>query len=64
MVELSGSASHPVAVPGEAVDAVAGTRFELSEAELAATDEYESADYHRQRVQLGSGSKAWLYRAK
>ncbi|HEY3888844.1 MAG TPA: gamma-glutamylcyclotransferase family protein [Caulobacteraceae bacterium] len=51
---------HPIAEasPG---DEVAGTVFEITEAELAAADDYEVADYMRVRVRLKSGAQAWVY---
>ncbi len=65
VVAVSGIAEHPVAVcTGDRADQVGGTRFALSNAELAATDTYESADYARVPVVLVSGTKAWLYVAK
>lgn len=35
--------------------------FEISEAELAAADEYEVDDYRRIAVPLRSGATAWVY---
>jgi gamma-glutamylcyclotransferase (GGCT)/AIG2-like uncharacterized protein YtfP len=51
---------HPIAEesPG---DEVAGTVFEITEAELAAADAYEVADYKRVSVRLKSGVEAWAY---
>jgi gamma-glutamylcyclotransferase (GGCT)/AIG2-like uncharacterized protein YtfP len=41
---------------------VSGTAFEVSEAELAAADEYEKqAAYVRIEVTLASGAQAWVY---
>lgn len=46
--------------PGSRVE---GTVFEVSDAELAAADEYERpARYGRVRVILASGREAWVYR--
>ncbi len=64
VIAMSGIAEHPVAVPGGARDRVAGVRLALSEAELQATDLYESADYVRRPVVLASGVEAWIYLAK
>ena len=65
VVELSGSAEHPVAVfTGDPADVVSGTRFALTTDELRVTDRYESADYRRIGVDLASGTRAWLYVAK
>jgi gamma-glutamylcyclotransferase (GGCT)/AIG2-like uncharacterized protein YtfP len=42
---------------------VSGTVFEITDAELAAADEYEmSAAYTRIPVRLASGKEAWVYR--
>jgi gamma-glutamylcyclotransferase (GGCT)/AIG2-like uncharacterized protein YtfP len=41
---------------------VGGTVFEISEADLAAADEYEQpAGYKRTTVKLASGIQAWVY---
>ena len=41
---------------------VGGTRFEISESELAAADEYERGDaYTRIQATLASGCEAWVY---
>jgi gamma-glutamylcyclotransferase (GGCT)/AIG2-like uncharacterized protein YtfP len=41
---------------------VDGTVFEISEADLAAADEYEQpAGYKRTTVKLASGMRAWVY---
>ncbi|HEV7608699.1 MAG TPA: gamma-glutamylcyclotransferase family protein [Steroidobacteraceae bacterium] len=46
----------------ESGDAVTGTVFELTDAELAATDAYElDAEYARVVVALASGRSAWVY---
>jgi hypothetical protein len=55
---------HPIAEPSPG-DEVAGTVFEVTEAELEAADAYEVADYARVAVRLKSGVEAWVYvRAK
>jgi len=64
VIKLSGSDTHPALVPGGTTDRVEGSCLELTEAQLAATDEYESADYERFEVVLESGNTAWVYRAK
>jgi len=51
---------HPVLVPGDGPE-IAGTVFELTDAELAAADSYEVSDYARREVALVSGRKAWVY---
>jgi gamma-glutamylcyclotransferase (GGCT)/AIG2-like uncharacterized protein YtfP len=41
---------------------VSGVVFEISDAELAAADQYEhSAGYHKNAVHLASGKEAWVY---
>lgn len=64
VVRLSGAAMHTVAVPtGQPGDRVRGTVFDLTPAELAATDAYE-IDYVRINVVLASGTRAFLYVAR
>jgi gamma-glutamylcyclotransferase (GGCT)/AIG2-like uncharacterized protein YtfP len=47
---------------GNAESRVAGTVFEVTEAELLSADELEAAfDYVRQIAQLASGGQAWVY---
>jgi gamma-glutamylcyclotransferase (GGCT)/AIG2-like uncharacterized protein YtfP len=47
---------------GNAHDAVPGTVFEISDAELAVADEYERADaYTRIAARLSSGLEAWVF---
>ena len=51
-----------VAFNGRAGSRVSGTVFEVSDAELAAADEYERpASYQRLAVTLASGTRAWVY---
>jgi gamma-glutamylcyclotransferase (GGCT)/AIG2-like uncharacterized protein YtfP len=58
----SGSGRHPVAVRSDAAgDAVEGTVFTLTEAELEAADAYEVDDYTRVSLVLRSGQNAWVY---
>ena len=38
-----------------------GTLFELTPQELATADSYETEDYVRVMVKLGSGKDAWVY---
>jgi gamma-glutamylcyclotransferase (GGCT)/AIG2-like uncharacterized protein YtfP len=57
----SGERFHPILVPGEAPDEVAGMVFEISAEELASADRYEVADYKRIAVRLKSGIDAWVY---
>ncbi|OIN82690.1 gamma-glutamylcyclotransferase family protein [Mycobacterium malmoense] len=62
VVATSGSDRHPILRPTERADAhVDGMVFTLSEAELAAADEYEVDDYRRIAVPLRSGVTAWVY---
>ncbi|WP_433664091.1 gamma-glutamylcyclotransferase family protein [Nocardia sp. CA-128927] len=61
VIATSGSARHPVLVPADAAAGVAGTVFAVTEADLAAADAYEVADYTRILVPLGSGKQAWVY---
>jgi gamma-glutamylcyclotransferase (GGCT)/AIG2-like uncharacterized protein YtfP len=51
---------HPIAELS-AGDEVAGTVFEITEAELAAADAYEVSDYARVAVRLKSGLDAFVY---
>lgn len=53
---------HPILVPtGDPADEVAGSRFEISDDDLAAADRYEVAAYTRVEVPLRSGLAAWVY---
>jgi gamma-glutamylcyclotransferase (GGCT)/AIG2-like uncharacterized protein YtfP len=62
VVATSGSDRHPILRPTDHPGAeVRGTVFAISEAELAAADEYEVDDYARIRVPLRSGDEAWVY---
>ncbi|MEV7612022.1 gamma-glutamylcyclotransferase family protein [Streptomyces sp. NPDC089799] len=61
VISVSGSDLHPVVTPAAQQDAVAGTVFRLTDAEFAAADDYETDDYVRTRVTLGSGATAWAY---
>lgn len=58
----SGERFHPIVIPAnDASEAIEGTVFEITAAELAAADRYEVADYKRVEVTLSSGLKAWVY---
>jgi gamma-glutamylcyclotransferase (GGCT)/AIG2-like uncharacterized protein YtfP len=47
---------------GRADSRVAGTVFEISDADLVVVDAYEATDsYVRTRATLASGGEAWLY---
>ena len=62
VVRLSGKSVHIIArESGDPADRIPGILFELSEAELAATDAYETADYRRVEVTLESGAQALAY---
>jgi hypothetical protein len=62
VVATSGSDRHPILRPTDRPDAhVDGTVFTISEAELAAVNEYEVDDYRRISVPLRSGPHAWVY---
>jgi gamma-glutamylcyclotransferase (GGCT)/AIG2-like uncharacterized protein YtfP len=61
VIATSGSDRHPILRKGVATDRVQGARLELTDAELAATDAYEVADYVRVEAPLESGLSAWVY---
>ncbi|WP_204354768.1 gamma-glutamylcyclotransferase family protein [Mycolicibacterium llatzerense] len=61
VIETSGSDRHPILKPGTPEDAVDGSVFEITDAELVAADEYEVDDYQRVQVPLRSGRQAWVY---
>ncbi|MDF0531465.1 gamma-glutamylcyclotransferase [Tsukamurella sp. 8F] len=62
VVALSGTAVHPVLVPApDPVAQVDGTAFTLTDAQLAAADDYEVDAYVRRRFPLRSGRDAWVY---
>jgi gamma-glutamylcyclotransferase (GGCT)/AIG2-like uncharacterized protein YtfP len=62
VIEISGRAVHLIArATADPADRVTGMRFELTEAELAATDAYETSAYARIEVTLESGRSAWAY---
>lgn len=62
VVRISGRAVHTIAVAsGQFDDRIEGVVFALSEAELAATDAYETDAYARVEVTLESGRSAWVY---
>jgi hypothetical protein len=62
VVRISGKAVHTIArATGVPDDRIPGILFELSEAELAATDAYEVDAYARVEVVLESGRTAWVY---
>ena len=62
VVAKSGKTRHPiVAYSGAGEDRVAGTVFEITDAELAAADAYEVDAYKRVPAPLASGRSAWVY---
>jgi gamma-glutamylcyclotransferase (GGCT)/AIG2-like uncharacterized protein YtfP len=62
VITTSGSDRHPILRPTDRLGAhVDGTVFTISDAELAAADEYEVDDYRRISVPLRSGPRAWVY---
>ncbi len=61
VIATSGSARHPILRRGVPTDSVSGACLQLDAAELAATDDYEVADYRRREVTLASGTTAWVY---
>jgi gamma-glutamylcyclotransferase (GGCT)/AIG2-like uncharacterized protein YtfP len=62
VIAASGADHHPIVLTSsDPDDAVAGTVFEISQAELDAADTYEVSDYTRIAVRLTSGLDAWVY---
>jgi gamma-glutamylcyclotransferase (GGCT)/AIG2-like uncharacterized protein YtfP len=62
VIAASGSDRHPILRPSDRAGAhVDGMVFALSQADLAAADEYEVDDYRRIAVPLRSGAMAWVY---
>ena len=62
VIRKSGKSFHPIVVAtNDSADEIAGKRFEITQAELAAADAYEVADYKRISVRLKSGVDAWVY---
>jgi gamma-glutamylcyclotransferase (GGCT)/AIG2-like uncharacterized protein YtfP len=62
VIATSGAKFHPIVeASDDPADAVAGIVFEITEAELAAADAYEVADYKRVLARLKSGTDAWVY---
>ena len=62
VLAASGSDRHPALVPSARPDAaVEGMVFRITEAELAAADDYEVDDYTRVRIPLRSGRAGWVY---
>lgn len=62
VIATSGKAVHLVAdETGDPADRVEGIVLQLTPAELAVADDYETADYRRVSVTLASGGTAFLY---
>jgi gamma-glutamylcyclotransferase (GGCT)/AIG2-like uncharacterized protein YtfP len=62
VVEASGMTHHPILTPsGNPGDRIDGAVFSLTPEELRQADEYEADDYERIRVDLMSGTSAWVY---
>jgi len=62
VLAVSGETHHPIVRPSDdPADAIEGTVFTVTDAELAAADAYEVDDYVRVAVTLRSGLDAWVY---
>ncbi len=63
VVATSGKTHHlNVSLNGRNDSRVSGTVFEITDAELAAADQYEQiAAYKRVAAMLASGKQAWVY---
>jgi gamma-glutamylcyclotransferase (GGCT)/AIG2-like uncharacterized protein YtfP len=62
VVAMSGKTHHPIVrFNGKDGSRVAGTVFEITDAELLSADDYEVAPYTRVLADLASGRKAWVY---
>ena len=60
--EEFGMADHVVVVPSvDPSDIIHGVVFDVSNADLAKVDIFESNSYKRVRVKLKSGTEAWIY---
>lgn len=65
VLKKSGKTFHPIAVKTNSPnDVIEGTIFEITSAELKATDQYEVEDYMRVLETFSSGQQAWVYIAK
>ncbi|WIA54123.1 gamma-glutamylcyclotransferase [Sphingobium sp. WTD-1] len=64
VIAKSGTCWHPMVEPSDdPEDAVEGTLFRLTEADVASADAYE-VDYVRREVLLRSGRRAFVYGGK
>jgi hypothetical protein len=62
VVALSGREIHTIARrTGDPADRIAGVIFRLTQAELEATDRYETDAYARIEMALESGARAFVY---
>ncbi|MYS81647.1 gamma-glutamylcyclotransferase family protein [Embleya scabrispora] len=62
VIATSGTNRHPLVVASsDPDDAVDGSVFAITDAELASADDYEVDDYSRVEVTLRSGATAWVY---
>ncbi len=62
VVASSGLTEHPVIrQTNNSDDTISGTVFTITATELQQADEYEAEEYQRVRVELKSGTKAWVY---
>ena len=62
VLAASGQRFHPIFAPtGDVADRIEGIVFDISDADLAAADAYEVADYKRVEAPLASGAAAWVY---
>ena len=52
---------HLIAIPGNENDFVDGVVLELIQGEIIRADTYETEDYQRIEVKLGSGKISWVY---
>ena len=63
-VAASGKADHDIVTfTGRDEDRVPGMVFEVSDQELARSDDYEPAGYTRMAARLASGRESWVYAA-
>lgn len=61
MIDVDGGRHPIVTITGNPADRIAGTAYELSDAELEAADRYEPEPYTRISTTLASGKEAWVY---
>src|SRR5262245_58587955 len=62
VIEASGRSRHPILkFTGSSSDLVRGSLLRVTSRELLLADSYETADYKREFVTLGSGKAAWVY---